>query len=57
LVSRELWDAVQAAFSAHEKPVYQKHDFAYKGLLICGSCGRHLTAELKKKLRLLPLRR
>ena len=49
LVSRELWDAVQAAFSAHEKPVYQKHDFAYKGLLTCGSCGRHLTAELKKK--------
>ena len=49
LVSRELWDAVQAAFSAHEKPVYRKHNFAYKGLLICGSCGRHLTAELKKK--------
>ena len=49
LVSRELWDAVQAAFSAHEKPVYRKHDFAYKGLLICGSCGRHLTAEIKKK--------
>jgi hypothetical protein len=49
LVSRELWDAVQAAFSAHEKPVYRKHDFAYKGLLICGSCGRHLTAEIKKQ--------
>ena len=48
LVSRERWDAVQAAFSAHEKPVYRKHDFAYKGLLICGSCGRHLTAEIKK---------
>ena len=49
LISRELWDAVQAAFSAHEKPVYRKHEFAYKGLLICGSCGRHLTAEIKKK--------
>ncbi len=49
VVPRELWDAVQAAFSAHEKPVYRKHDFAYKGLLICGSCGRHLTAEIKKK--------
>ena len=48
LVSREVWDAVQAAFSAHEKPVYRKHDFAYKGLLLCGSCGRHLTAEIKK---------
>ncbi|HET9848662.1 MAG TPA: recombinase family protein, partial [Candidatus Dormibacteraeota bacterium] len=23
LVSRELWDAVQAALSAHEKPVYR----------------------------------
>ena len=49
LVSREVWDAVQTAFSAREKPVYRKHDFAYKGLLICGSCGRRLTAEIKKK--------
>ena len=49
LISRELWDTVQAAFSAHEKPVYRKHDFAYKALLICGSCGRHLTAEIKKQ--------
>jgi len=58
LVSRELWDAVQAAFSAHEKPVYRKHDFGIQGpadlrLLRPSPNGR----DQEEALCLLPLRR
>ena len=34
LVLRKLWDAVQAAFRAHEKPVYSTNAFTYKCVLL-----------------------
>jgi site-specific DNA recombinase len=45
LISRELFDATQAAFHRHNKPRKQKHTFAYVGLVTCGYCGCAITAE------------
>jgi site-specific DNA recombinase len=44
-VSRELFDATQAAFQRLHKPRKQKHTFAYAGLVTCGHCGCALTPE------------
>src|SRR5215469_11339943 len=35
LVSRELFERVQAVFRGHNKPRYGTHDFPYRGLLTC----------------------
>lgn len=48
LVSRELFQAAQAALHRLNKPRYRKHEFAYVGLLTCGHCGCSITAEIKK---------
>ena len=45
LISRELFEQVQAAFRRHNKPRKQKHTFAYVGLVTCGYCGCAITAE------------
>jgi DNA invertase Pin-like site-specific DNA recombinase len=45
LISRELFDATQAAFRRHNKPRKQKHTFAYVGVVTCGYCGCAITAE------------
>ena len=49
LISRELFDATQAAFKRHNKPKKRKHDFAYAGLVACGHCGCAITPELHTK--------
>jgi hypothetical protein len=49
LISRELFDATQAAFCRHNKPRRQKHDFAYAGLVTCGYYGCAITSELHVK--------
>ncbi len=48
LVSKELFDAVQEAFNAHNKPKQTKKYFAYSGLMVCGKCGCAITAEIQK---------
>ena len=48
LISKELFDATQAVFSASNRPRYTKHQHAFAGLLTCGLCGCAITAELKK---------
>jgi len=48
LVSKELFDAVQEAFEAQNRPKQTKRHFAYTGLMVCGKCGCAITAEIKK---------
>jgi DNA invertase Pin-like site-specific DNA recombinase len=45
LISRELFEAVQAAFHRLNKPRKHKYTFAYAGLVTCGHCGCALTPE------------
>lgn len=53
LITKELWDKVQANLNRFEKKeMLSKHKafpFAYKGLFVCGECGRSITAEKKVK--------
>lgn len=53
LVTKELWDKVQANLNHFEKKeMLSKHKalpFAFKGLFICGECGRSIAAEKKIK--------
>jgi site-specific DNA recombinase len=48
IVSRELFEATQRAFKAHNKPQYRKQEFAFGSLMTCSVCGCKITAELKK---------
>jgi site-specific DNA recombinase len=48
LITRTLFDQVEAVFRSHNKPKYQKHEFAFAGLLRCGYDDCTVTAELKK---------
>lgn len=52
LVSKELWDRVQGMLNKSDEnglPKYNTLPFAFKGLLVCGECGRTITAEHKTK--------
>ena len=48
-ISRNLFETVQDVFDGHNKPRYQKHDIAFRGLLTCAHDGCTITAELKKQ--------
>jgi site-specific DNA recombinase len=49
LVDRFLFEQVQSAFHGRNKPRYQKHDFAFRGLLKCAYDECMVTAEIKKQ--------
>ena len=53
LIPKELWNKVQANLDRFEKKeMLSKHQatpFAFKGLFVCGECGRSITAEKKVK--------
>jgi len=51
LVSREMWEGVQALFDrrVETKQHRIKHDFAFTGFIRCGHCGCGLVGELKKQ--------
>jgi len=49
LITKELFDRVQAVFARHNKPRFRKHEFAFAGLLTCGHCGCSITTEEKIK--------
>jgi len=50
IVSKELWDKVQAAFRRkHYNDFRRKGDFAFTGLLECCGCGCSVVAEIKKE--------
>jgi site-specific DNA recombinase len=48
IVSRGLWEAAQAVFGNKWKSKSKKHEFAFTGLIECGTCGCAITAEIKK---------
>jgi site-specific DNA recombinase len=48
LISRGLFDQVQAVFRGHNQPKYRKREFAFGGLLQCAHDGCTVTAEIKK---------
>jgi DNA invertase Pin-like site-specific DNA recombinase len=49
LVNWSLFQHVQAIFNGRNKPRYQKHDFAFRGLLTCAYDQCLVTAEIKKE--------
>jgi DNA invertase Pin-like site-specific DNA recombinase len=49
LISPELFQRVQAVFDGHNKPKYQKREFAFGGLLTCAYDDCMVTAEFKKE--------
>jgi site-specific DNA recombinase len=48
-ISQNLFSSVQAVLDGHNRPRYQKHDLAFRGLLTCAHDGCTVTAELKKE--------
>jgi site-specific DNA recombinase len=48
LVTADRFEQVQAVFRGHNKPKYQKHEFAFRGLLTCAYDDCLVTAEIKK---------
>jgi site-specific DNA recombinase len=48
LVDWSLFQQVQIIFQGRNKPRYQKHDFAFRGLLACAYDQCLVTAEIKK---------
>ncbi len=53
VVSKELFDQVQAAFASHRRKSgkYRVHEFAFGGLITCGTCGCAITAEFHRSGR------
>ncbi|MDB5098870.1 MAG: resolvase [Cyanobacteria bacterium RYN_339] len=49
LISRELFDKVQAIMGGRNGGDFQDRSFAFTGLLTCGHCGCQITAELRKE--------
>ena len=48
VISRDLYDRVQAVFAAANHPRHTKRKHALAGLVTCGRCGCAFTAEIKK---------
>ena len=48
VISIGLFERVQDVFRGCNKPKYQRHEFAYRGLLTCAHDNCKVTAEIKK---------
>ena len=48
IVDQALFDRVQEKLTGKVGPRASAHEFVYRGLLVCGYCGCHLTASLVK---------
>lgn len=48
LVSKRLFDRVQAIMDGRLYPRVEKHRFRFRRLLTCGTCGRSLSGECQK---------
>ncbi|MGB0757334.1 MAG: recombinase family protein [Patescibacteria group bacterium] len=51
LVSKELFDQVQAQIKVHHEFQYRSKEFAFTRLMVCGKCGSGITAQEKFKYR------
>ena len=48
LISKELFDKVQAMLVSKTTPKYRKHDYLFKGLLRCAECDGLITWEVHR---------
>src|SRR3989338_2522858 len=48
LISKELFDKVQAMLKSKTTPKYRKHLFLFKGLIKCAECSKSITWETAK---------
>ena len=48
IITKELFDKVQAVLNGHNKTNQKKRKFAFTGLIKCTNCGCAITAEIKK---------
>jgi site-specific DNA recombinase len=48
LISRTLYERVQAKLRSKTQTIVRTHDFLFRGLLVCGTCGNHLVGETQK---------
>jgi site-specific DNA recombinase len=48
MVTWELFESVQRILKSRSRPRHSRHDFAYTTLIVCGACGRRLTAEFQR---------
>lgn len=50
IITKEIWDRVQEVLAekGRRRTRYQKHYWAFQGLLSCGHCGCAMTAEIRK---------
>lgn len=51
MITVEEYDRVQAILGRDVKAKQHKHEFAFTGLMKCGSCGCSITASRKTKIR------
>lgn len=49
IISKELFDRVQAVFASQNRAKKQRHSFAFGNLMRCGRCGCRITAGLAKR--------
>ena len=49
IISKDVFEKVQYVQGFVKKPSKSKHDFAFRGPLVCKNCGCQITAEIKKK--------
>jgi len=49
MITKEEYDRIQEILGKKSRPRRQKHTFAYRGPINCGSCGAMITAEKKTK--------
>ena len=48
LVSRDLFNKVQAQLRRKDASKYRKHDYLFRGTSYCGGCGKIVTWEIRK---------
>ena len=48
LLDKRLFDAVQKEMKRKSKPKEQRYSFALRGFMVCGECGKAITAEVQK---------
>lgn len=48
LVSKELWEKVQAVLRGKTAPHYKRHLFSFTKLIKCGDCGGTISGEIQK---------
>jgi len=48
IISKKLFDDVQAAFKSANKPKMHRRQYTYSGLITCARCGCSITNEIKR---------